>query len=157
MGVFTSASFEAIEPMLDSSVRTVPVSSQEEPTVSFDGNMEQVCAWVKDGRRLIAAEGLKGSSRSLFLAHLWKTLRRPLAVIVADAAAGETLLGDLTYFLKQVGLKTSPQLFPDWELLPYEPLSPLSETSGERLHLLHGMMAGERPLLILPVESCMQC
>lgn len=104
----------------------------------------------------MAVEGLKGASRAWFLVRFWKTHRRPLVVVTTDQNSGEALLGDLRFFLKHENLRVVPQFFPTWELLPYEPLSPLAEVSGERLQVLDKLIENKCPLLVLPVEAAMQ-
>ncbi|MFQ5716726.1 MAG: hypothetical protein ACE5GQ_06445, partial [Nitrospinales bacterium] len=104
----------------------------------------------------VFVEGLKGSSKALFLAHLQNLVRRPILVLTPDQNAGETLLGDLGYFIGHENLRFSPRFFPSWELLPYENLSPLREISGERLNVLHQLSRGECSFLVAPVEAVMQ-
>ncbi|CAI2718419.1 Transcription-repair-coupling factor [Nitrospina watsonii] len=101
-------------------------------------------------------EGLSGAARAWFLVRLWKTRRQPLVVVTADQNSGEALLGDLRFFLKHENLRQVPQFFPTWELLPYEPLSPLSEVSGERLDVLDRLGENKCPILVVPLEAAMQ-
>ncbi len=104
----------------------------------------------------LTLEGLTGSSQGLFLAQFWNAFRRPLMIIVPDTLHAENLLGDLRFFLKHLHLRQQPRLFPSWELLPYEPLSPLSEVSGERIDLLYKLGNGQCPILILTAEAALQ-
>jgi len=102
-------------------------------------------------------EGLSGASRAFFLASLEKQIpSAPIAVLTGDQNTGETLLSDLKYFFRFENIKIEPRFFPTWELLPYEPLSPLSEISGERLTVLHRLQKGERLFLVVPLEALMQ-
>src|SRR3990167_9489086 len=75
-----------------------------------------------------SVEGLQGASRALFLSHL--ATGSPIFIITRDQITGESLLGDLQYFASQSKSTDAPRLFPTWELLPYEHLSPLKEISG---------------------------
>ncbi len=104
----------------------------------------------------LTLSGLTGSSQGLFLAQFWKEFRRPLVILVPDTQHAENLLGDLRYFLKHLNLRQNPRLFPSWELLPYEQLSPLSEVSGERIDLLFKLGTGQCPLLIMTAEAALQ-
>ena len=101
-------------------------------------------------------EGLSGASKAYLLAQGWKYSRRPLVVITADQVRGETWLSDLRYFLHHEKVRITPQFFPTWELLPYEPLSPFGEVSGERLAALNGLLEDQCPVLVVPVEAAMQ-
>lgn len=110
----------------------------------------------KDVHASGVVEGLTGAAKAFYLVHLWKEIRRPIIVITADQITSESLFGDLRYFIKHNKLRLTPHFFPAWELLPYEPLSPLSEVSGERLDILHRLMAGKCPFLIVPIEAALQ-
>lgn len=104
----------------------------------------------------VSVEGLTGSSRALFLANLRNAASRPILVLTAGQNTGESLLGDIQYFIKHEKFKFSPHFFPSCELLPYEDLSPLREISGERLSILNQLSKGECSFLIAPVEAVLQ-
>lgn len=104
----------------------------------------------------ISVEGLPGASKAYLLAQAWKYSKRPQVVITSDQVSGETWLSDLRYFLHHEKVRVSPQFFPTWELLPYEPLSPFSEVSGERLATLNGLLENHCPILVVPVEAALQ-
>ncbi len=127
---------------------------------TFAGGVDRLCDWLKNppaGENwLLKAEGLSGAARALFLARLHKKSKKPVLVLTADPNSGETLLGDLKYFFRYEKLKGAPLFFPTWEILPYEPISPLNEVSGERLAILHKLMEGACPFLVVPVEAAMQ-
>ncbi len=104
----------------------------------------------------VSVEGLPGASNAYLLAQAWKHSKRPQVVITLDQVSGETWLSDLRYFLHHEKVRVSPQFFPTWELLPYEPLSPFSEVSGERLATLNGLLENHCPILVVPVEAVLQ-
>jgi transcription-repair coupling factor (superfamily II helicase) len=104
----------------------------------------------------VVLEGLLGSARALFLAHLRKKSDSPILVITRDQISGESLLNDLLYFSAHEKFAGTPRFFPTWELLPYEYLSPLPEISGERLEVLNLLLGNRCPVLIAPVEAVMQ-
>jgi transcription-repair coupling factor (superfamily II helicase) len=108
------------------------------------------------GKGPLLLEGLVGSARGLFLAQIIKSAKRPIVLLTRDQVGGETLLGDIRYFLRHLKSSKTAHFFPAWELLPYEPLSPLPEISGERLDILHRLTQGEPLALIVPMESAMQ-
>jgi len=104
----------------------------------------------------ISVQGLPGTSKAYFLAQAWKRSRRPQLVITSDQVSGETWLSNLRYFLHHEKVRVSPHFFPTWELLPYEPLSPFGEVSGERLATLNGLLENQCPILVVPVEAALQ-
>ncbi|MGH9036671.1 MAG: hypothetical protein ACRD0O_12990, partial [Acidimicrobiia bacterium] len=81
--------------------------------------------------------------RAFFLAGLARlTGRRPLLVGVPTSAEAERLASDLRQYLDPPGgAGVSPgmgavELFPAWETLPFERVSPQTETMGRRLRVM---------------------
>ena len=103
-----------------------------------------------------SVEGLPRASKAYLLAQAWKRSKRPQLIITSDQVSGETWLSNLRYFLHHEKVRVSPQFFPTWELLPYEPLSPFGEVSGERLATLNGLLENHCPVLVVPVEAALQ-
>ncbi len=125
-------------------------------SATFSDRLEAVAQRLKSNGGPFKVEGLAGASRALFIARLRKALPNPILVLTANSNTGESLLGDLKYFFRLEKIKTAPQFFPHWELLPYENLSPLPEISGERLGILAALTGVGCPLLVAPVEAVMQ-
>jgi transcription-repair coupling factor (superfamily II helicase) len=111
---------------------------------------------LKTLERPLSVEGLPGASKAYLLAQAWKHSKRPQVVITSDQVSGEIWLSDLRYFLRHENVRVAPQFFPTWELLPYEPLSPFSEVSGERLATLNGLLENQCPIMVVPVEAALQ-
>ncbi len=122
----------------------------------FSFQVDQVQKWTEESGRPVVVEGLRGASRAFFLSRLIKLKNRPVVVFTADQNRGEVLLDDLKYFFRLDKIKCSPCFFPAWELLPYEPLSPLNEISGERLDILNRLRTGEPLILVVPLEAGLQ-
>ncbi|HEY3240008.1 MAG TPA: transcription-repair coupling factor [Acidimicrobiia bacterium] len=87
--------------------------------------------------------------RAFFLAALARlTGRRPLLVGVPTSAEAERLAADLRQFLGPPGgAAVSPgrggvELFPAWETLPFERVSPQTETMGRRLRVMWRLRGG---------------
>jgi transcription-repair coupling factor (superfamily II helicase) len=133
---------------------TIPLPLDESDT-SLDNNLK-LLDLIRSEESPICVEGLTGASKALFLVELWKSVRRCMIVLTVDQNTGESLLGDLRYFVKRHKLKITPKLFPSWELQPYEQLSPLAEVTGERLAILNSLMNEACDIVIVPVESAMQ-
>jgi transcription-repair coupling factor (superfamily II helicase) len=72
-------------------------------------------------------------ARAFVIAGLAETTqRRPIVVAVPSAADGERLAHDLRAFLGDDAVDT----FPAWETLPFERVSPSTETMGRRLRTM---------------------
>src|SRR5262249_59930353 len=79
-------------------------------------------------------------ARALHLAALPRvTTRRPVLVAVPTAAEAERVAHDLTRYL---GPDADVELFPAWETLPFERVSPSLETMGRRLRVIWEMRTG---------------
>src|SRR5919106_4740572 len=101
--------------------------------------------------------------RAFFLAALARlTGRRPLVVGVPTSAEAERLASDLRQYLDPAGI----ELFPAWETLPFERVSPQTETMGRRLRVMWrlGGGAGKEPgqaddlpdVVVAPVRALAQ-
>ncbi|MBT5651369.1 MAG: transcription-repair coupling factor [Nitrospina sp.] len=124
--------------------------------VDFSAQARLVHKWTEESGQHVVVEGLRGSSRAFFLAKLIKAQKRPVVIFTADQNRGEALLEDLKYFFRHEKIKINPCFFPAWELLPYEPLSPLNEISGERLDILNRLRTEEPLVLVVPLEAGLQ-
>ena len=118
-------------------------------------NRVQDC--ISHPKQEISVEGLRGAASAYFLSRLQQLENgRPVMIVTSDQNRGDLLLEDFKYFFHYMNLKTKPQSFPSWELLPYESLSPLNQISGERLEILNRLKRGENLFLIAPIEALMQ-
>ncbi|MEA3056844.1 MAG: hypothetical protein QOD30_2276, partial [Actinomycetota bacterium] len=77
--------------------------------------------------------------------------RTPLLVAVPTTADAEHLAGDLEQYLGD-----EVELFPAWETLPFERVSPSVETMGRRLRTMWRLRTGERTLVVAPVRALVQ-
>src|SRR3989338_4773824 len=117
---------------------------------------------LDNGERLCRIEGLRdSSSKAFFIARLYQTISRPITIITAGQDEAEGLLSDINIFLNLnssiFNLQSSIYYFPPWEILPYEPISPHKDISGERLKVLSSIMESDGSfILIAPVESIIQ-
>ncbi|MDQ1491701.1 MAG: hypothetical protein QOJ23_4215, partial [Actinomycetota bacterium] len=100
--------------------------------------------------RLVA---VSEAPRAFFLAGLARlTGRRPLVVGVPTTAEAERLAHDLRQFLPEDPAATGDpiELFPAWETLPFERVSPATETMGRRLRVLWRLRRGAEDPSVLP-------
>jgi transcription-repair coupling factor (superfamily II helicase) len=93
---------------------------------------------------------LYGSSDALLLAQLARQ-RRPLAVFTASASDAQRLLEEIPFF--DPGIRV--RLFPDWETLPYDQLSPHHDLVSERLATLYQLMHREFDVAVVPVTTAL--
>ena len=107
-------------------------------------------AW-KNGRTL-SVTGLAGSARSLTVAHAHRLGTGPTLAVVDTTEAAEQLRDDLLGLLGE----ESTFLFPDWELLPYEHLSPDSEVTGARIQALDALVRAKSPIIVSPIRGLMR-
>ncbi|MGH9032018.1 MAG: CarD family transcriptional regulator, partial [Acidimicrobiia bacterium] len=95
-------------------------------------------------------------ARAVFVAALARaTTRRPVVVAVPTGAEAERLVHDLARFLGPDAV----ELFPAWETLPFERVSPSLETMGRRLRTMWRLRAGgdELPTVVVaPVRALVQ-
>jgi transcription-repair coupling factor (superfamily II helicase) len=96
------------------------------------------------------------AARALFTAALARaTSRRPVVVAVPTGVEAERLAHDLAPFLGAGAV----ELFPAWETLPFERVSPSLETMGRRLRVMWRLRAGGEELptvLVAPVRALVQ-
>ncbi|MEM7092670.1 MAG: transcription-repair coupling factor [Actinomycetota bacterium] len=79
--------------------------------------------------------------------------RRPIVVVTATSQAAERMAGDLATWIGE----SEVDVFPAWETLPFERVSPGIETMGRRTRLLWRLRAGEAPkVIVVPVRALLQ-
>src|SRR5262245_38023157 len=93
---------------------------------------------------------LHGSSDGLALARLARS-HRPLAVFTATAADAQRLLEEIPFYDAELKV----HLFPDWETLPYDQLSPHHDLVSERLATLYQLMQRTLDGVIVPVTTAL--
>ena len=123
---------------------------------------DEILQKFDNGERLCRIEGLRdSSSKAFFIARLCQTASKPLTIITAGQEEAEGLLSDINFFLNLNSELRTPNSklyhFPPWETLPYEPISPHKDISGERLKVLSSVMESDGNfILVAPVESIIQ-
>ncbi len=114
------------------------------------------------GEKSFRIEGLRdSSSKAFFIARLYQATSKPLTIITAGQDEAEGLLSDINIFLNLNSELQTPNsklyYFPPWETLPYEPISPHKDISGERLKVLSSVIESDgKFILLIPVESIIQ-
>ncbi len=109
---------------------------------------------VASGRAEVVA--VPDAARPLFAAAVQQVAGlRPVLVVVPTVAEAERLAGDLVPML---GVD-SVELFPAWETLPFERVSPALETMGRRLRVMWRLRSGgdDVPAVVVaPVRAVVQ-
>ncbi len=94
---------------------------------------EDVLKKLRDGPRL-SVQGLWESSKAALVAYLRQKLGLPVLVITAGQTEAENFFSDMKFFSEEKGY-----LFPSWETLPHEKISPHIEIIAERFTALGGL------------------
>jgi len=92
-----------------------------------------------------------GSADSLILSGLAGQARR-LLILTQTAQNAARLVEEIAWF--EPGLNV--RLFPDWETLPYDPLSPHPDLVSDRLSALWLAAIGKIDVLVTPAATAMQ-
>ncbi len=114
--------------------------------------VQRYLAMVADAACSARVSGLAGSSRSLLLAHAHRKRGGATLVIVEDTATAEEMFEDVSSLLDPADVA----LFPPWEVLPYDQVSPPADLSGRRLDALHGLMKNRPLFVVATVRAVMQ-
>ncbi|SVA89715.1 uncharacterized protein METZ01_LOCUS142569, partial [marine metagenome] len=93
-----------------------------------------------------------GSSRSLIIAHLHGLDPVPTLVVVDSTEAAEQIRDDLISVFDEKMVF----LFSDWELLPYEHLSPDSDVTGSRIQALDALRRQKPVIVVTSVRALMR-
>lgn len=112
----------------------------------------QVLTEIDSGNNSITVGGLVGSSRTLLAAWLFEKAGRPLLFISPDQESSEKALNDFKTFLG----KDSADLYPSWEIQPYEIRAPHAENVGDRLKILNDLIDGESKVICAPAAALIE-
>ncbi|MGI9022246.1 MAG: transcription-repair coupling factor [Acidimicrobiales bacterium] len=124
-------------------LRDLPPLLRDHPTLPGLVGSAQAVVAVSEAARAFTAAGL---------AHL--SSRHPIVVAVPTTADAERLVADLGAFLGP----DAAEVFPAWETLPFERVSPGVETMGRRLRTLWRLGDPERAprVIAAPVRALLQ-
>ena len=99
-----------------------------------------------------SVHGLKGGARAFCLSRLAALGERPILAIAPTQREAENLFSDLAFFLGEDGspgpLKKRIHLFPSWEVLPFERLSPHPDNVATRLEGLYHLLESRWPIWV---------
>jgi transcription-repair coupling factor (superfamily II helicase) len=105
-------------------------------------------------------QGLQGGARAYVLSLVAEKSRRPILIIVPTATDAENLYDDLAFFLGEERslppFRRRLHLFPSWEVLPFEKLSPHPDNVAARLEGLYKLVEEQTPILIATPAALLQ-
>ena len=102
-------------------------------------------------------QGLQGGALAYVLATAAAQKSRPMLVIAATTHDAESLHEDLSFFIgEEAPLRRAVHLFPSWEVLPFEKLSPHPDNVAGRLEGLYKLVEEPAPILISTPAALMQ-
>ncbi|MDQ4096534.1 MAG: transcription-repair coupling factor, partial [Actinomycetota bacterium] len=130
------------------SVRDLPPLLRHHPEIAGLAGASAAVLAVPEPARAFTVAGL---------AHL--SGRHPIVVAVPTTAEAERLAHDLRAYLgKEDDLSSPVEVFPAWETLPFERVSPAVETMGRRLRVLWRLRERDRSprVVVAPVRALVQ-
>ena len=105
-------------------------------------------------------QGLQGGALAYVLATAAAQRNRPMLVIAATTHDAENLHDDLSFFIGEepssAPFRKALHLFPSWEVLPFEKLSPHPDNLAGRLEGLYKLIEDPAPILISTPAALMQ-
>ena len=117
------------------------------------GFFETIISRIGRGTGHLALQGAVPAARPYFVAGLASRINAPILVVTATNEEAEVFCEELNFFLPP---DDRALLFPAWEVLPFEPMSPSAEISAERLATLARLLRSRRPVVVAPLEGVLQ-
>ncbi|MBK6806396.1 MAG: transcription-repair coupling factor [Betaproteobacteria bacterium] len=109
---------------------------------------------IPDTGKRVTLAPLAGSADALALAQLavdCAQAGRTLAVLAADPLAAQRLADEIPWFAPGIDC----DFFPDWETLPYDPISPHEDLISARLSTLYRLAQRETRVVVAAVSTAM--
>jgi transcription-repair coupling factor (superfamily II helicase) len=97
-------------------------------------------------------EGIPRSAYPFFVSAIYRSLSRPMLVIVKNATEMQEFLNDISVFIEPEQIAP----FPSWEILPYEYVTPSEKIERERITTLSRCLARDTVIIVATVESLMR-
>jgi transcription-repair coupling factor (superfamily II helicase) len=105
-------------------------------------------------------QGLQGGARAYLLSLIAARSERPMLIVAAGAREAENLYNDLNFFLGEerapAPIRKRVHLFPSWEVLPFENLSPHPDNIAGRLEGLYKLVEDSSPILVATPAALLQ-
>ena len=105
-------------------------------------------------------QGIQGGAKAYVLSLVAEKSRRPMLIIAPTTSDAENLYDDLGFFLGEERslppFRKRLHLFPSWEVLPFEKLSPHPDNLAARLEGLYKLVEEHAPILIATPAALLQ-
>ena len=105
-------------------------------------------------------QGIQGGARAYVLSLVAAERRGPILIISPTPSDAENLYDDLAFFLGEERalppFRKRLHLFPSWEILPFEKLSPHPDNVAARLEGLYKLVEETAPILIATPAALLQ-
>ena len=123
--------------------------------ISDLADFRRIASETLRGESDVVVSGLSGSSRALFIAGLWNSLRRPVIVVTPQDRSVEMLATDIRYFHGELnsngGNRVCP--FPAWETDPYAGLTPHADIQQARATALWRLRNKQVDIVVASIRS----
>ncbi|MGD0915771.1 MAG: transcription-repair coupling factor [Thermodesulfobacteriota bacterium] len=123
-----------------------------------NGDLHAFYSWVEsepwEKSKRVGLTGLIGSSKAYVLSLLGEKVKAPLVIVVPHLRNAESLIQDLRFFQEETDVPSI--LFPQWETLPYDNISPHPEIIRERVNCLYSLLRGEEVMIVSSTKALMQ-
>ena len=127
-------------------------------SLSLDDKISQLLTHAWRGEKRIS--GLQGGAKAYAVSLAARHLDCPLMVLAPTVKEAERLFLDLSFFLGEETdsppLERRLHLFPGWDILPFESLSPNPDHMAGRMEGLHRLAEQSAPLLVTTPAAVMQ-
>ena len=133
--------------------RVLTIMAIELPKLSI---VDKVTAALRGKSHAVALTGAWGSSKRLVAAQAAEALAAPMLIVTAGRHESEAAFDDLATLFGEEACA----LFPAWEVLPTDSMSPADDIVAERMNTLKRMMTAfesDQPMYVVcPIRSVMQ-
>jgi transcription-repair coupling factor (superfamily II helicase) len=100
-------------------------------------------------------EGIKGSVKSLLITSLFNDIKQKnfsVLFITSSERESEEFYQDIKSYAPEL----PTHYFPDWEIMPYEQVSPFTDIIHHRILVLHHLLDGKPKLIITPIKALLR-
>ena len=123
----------------------------------MDNIFEKLFSKAKTGFKNLHISGLKGSSKAFVVNELKTVLKDHFFLIITPSSTkAEDFFKELLFFSNFKPQNRSYELFPDWEILPFEPLIPHEEVSAKRIKTLFSFIEGNIDGVVCSIRAIIQ-
>ena len=117
-------------------------------------SFQTIIDFLEKGEGLFRIHGLKGSSPAYLLSQIARRAPGPFVILTADEEKAERFYRELLFFL---GPERKVDLYPGWDLPPYERISPQTEVMGQRWKVRQGLLSNfNRGFLVASLRAALQ-